>query len=580
MATLNFAEMPTSFTGEALARALQISWPTFGISYDGLSFVRVGRDLLIGYLLSVYCIGVAILCSPLGVCYHGISALGQKTIAVLTGSEAAKARANALAREHAKAMGKDLVGLFLVAFAGISLFNNLDDASDLEWWFSSSLVRTNYDQNHQLLFLPENKPGCYPHRLTLLSGQDLSLEQCPYNEMRSHAARANKGIGFFDRSIAFNSTEILRKICLRKIPNEARNPSRNFVFPHLALEPSNLTKNRYYSVSADSSLAKRVSSVVSSFLLIPLLFCFLPGALIGAFIIKPLVASIASALLSGGLIQSVIVLRFLLLPLALLIAGLFLGTGLKWLSQIWNSYRREDEFALSQRLTQQGSSLDALCALRKAALSGNPEAQQNLGLVLLASVFPRSLFKRSREEFAQVVQTLKQQVDNQTLTREMLVPLRESLKQELSQIDSFDLKVIYEAVSWLRAASINGYYGTEQCLESMFFFLPDSAFRPIEGVTEEERMRSALEGFGSRPTSFDQIARVFKQSNLEPLSREMQQIHEKIRGENLDQALVQTIEQPTFHMPPDLYRMIREYIPFFYDRTRPLFEEPAPVPHP
>ncbi len=503
-AILSASEMPVSFTGQALFFAARTKWLNFRT--DGIPdhpgwldvCVLFGRGCSKGSALIVYSIATAILCAPLGVLYHAASALRQKAIAHLSAPNA-RAHADALAWEHFKAMLTDVSGIALSVFGGLyALGYAVAPNAAIGWWFSSTHVRTGY--NDPPLVQNDDERIRSTTSKFHWGKEEASTEQCSYQKMRISAVRQWENEG---EILPLNDPQVLSGICVRgfKLSTDKTIYSNEF-----AAQPT-FHSERYVCMKGANQPAYQMhwKTALKIIGLAALAILYVGcGIWVATSVLLPL--------FTANLVGSVdLASRLFAMPgVFTLIAFLFQNGILayrhaaKWL----NKARAPAEIALSYQLTKKNlpnpqkekpippaealkNGGEALFWLKAAAHRGNSEAQRELGLCLLGAI----LRKESAAEKENFEQFQKEKIDqvsvigrNRALTELAQYRIRHTLSE--------DLPMIREALSWLQAAAINGDNQAVEIILELLYHSPDRYFRGISGDTEEERMRSLLEGFG------------------------------------------------------------------------------------
>ncbi len=585
MALLSYSEMPTSFTGHALFWAAQTRWLNFRtMPTNSSGAVVMFRGMLTGYALVAYCVGTAILCAPLGILYHGCSALYQKTITLLSGPER-KVHANALAWEHLKAMLTDISGVALVVLGGVYVLSQILNPNEgLGWWFSSSQVRTEYAGPLMILRQDDRTSsdtrGFVQHAPLFSGTEQASAEQCSYQKMRVYAIRHWEKE---EEILPLNDEEILYNICIGKLehPNLFQNdrfvpanvdfPSRQYACMNKASQPT-------YSMHWKTCL-KVIGYVALALGCIG--FAFYAASFLEFTVIIP------TLLVPGTTILKKVAALFVLNVFGVS-AGLAMSFAYVLISRMewqyakneWNQPRAITETAFAEAEAQKNNGSSALYWLRQAAHRGHGPAQLALALSLLASVVKRPRTAEEKAEAEQAGTRVRDElvargVSGEELNCRMVTAV---VQHEIQQIDPDDLLMIREALSWLRASGINAerdnYSGgdTFDLLAKLFFSPPDRLFRGISGSTEEERLRSLLEGFGHTAKNFTDAAIVFRKLNFDAIPQAIA----ASRKQRYDQSIQETTRIDLL----DLRRIITEYL-VILDRESPFFKTPVPaLPNP
>ncbi len=572
MAILSYSEMPTSFTGHAVFYAMHIN----GLSLrkienenPNFSFLAFVHFISAWAVNSIYCMGTALFCAPLGVLYHGCSSLRQKAISILSGPEA-KAHANALAWEHFKAMLIDISGICLLAL-GI-VYTPLHSGAPNEvlgWWFSSTQVRTHYAGPPLLIAENDQHLLNFHGRAPLFSGkEDASVDQCSYRTMRVYAIREWE---HSDRLLPLNHSEILYKICVGNYeePSEFEKASKDFIPARLA-SPSrsytcmkNSDKPVYSHLAQWKTYLKIVGWVALAFIEICSAF------IMGQIGISGLALAMTYLSISWGLASCL----FLFASLGL---GFIAYSFFQNAKQLWNEVHAPPELTFSHAEAAKNNGSSALHWLKQSALHGNRAAQRELALSLLAAVSKRDEIIKQRQEQAYKAAAKREHllaVSKEALTEEGIMEYFHGFlsRHTVQQIDHEELLIVHEAVSWLRVAAMNRDAAAIQFLESLFSFSKNRLFRGLSGSTEEDRLRSLLEGFGYFTFSFSSAADTFRDLNLNAIPQAISESRKKIHAEWIQKAIA---------LPKELFPLIAEYLTAL-DQESPFFTTPVPaLPNP
>jgi hypothetical protein len=450
MAVLTVSEMPASFTGQSLFWASRTSQ---------LNRFRKRNEQgrFEDFALLIYGIGTAIICAPLGVAYHGLSALGNKTISLVSAPHF-RERFDALCWEHFKAMATDIMGIAWAAF--FCFHKEFDRNEAIGMWFSSTEVRTEY-------------AGPLPPPINALSAElywgreRVGLHQCSYDKMRIYAVRHWEEQGV---NRPLNDVQLLRKICSREFEGWPHQSDFRLTFPNvkpLFLAPSTIFAKGEETPQYEWPDWQTVAMIGAC--AIGLICCMGMSSTLA--IAAPFLFQAKAAPL-------------LILPVALtaLAGAVFYGRAAlaiyEGLTLAPSDVLAPAELALFHNMIARDnfSPRAALFWLKKAASRGHRDAQKMLGVILFAAAFER------REEK-----------------------------------DPEALEILGEGVSWLQEAGINGNESARALFRGLFEPSPDRLFRGVSGVTKEERLRSFLQG--CRPANLEQLVASFKQIGT-PAARE------------------------------------------------------------
>lgn len=523
MTILSFSEMPVAFTGHALFFAARTKWLSFRRDDPHGGVGSTALSMLKGYALTAYAVCTAVLCAPLGVVYHGASALGQKTISWL-GAPNFRARANALAWEHSKAMLTDISGIALVLFGGFYTLCQITNANAaMSWWFSSTRVRTEYAgppltrmaERDEINNASKGQPVLHWGK------QEVSADECPYQKMRVYAVRKWEQNG---QSLPLNHAQIVFNICVNAFEGYSTNILKSDAIP---AQPAFLSENYACVRGADrpeyrlphwKTCLKVIVLIISGILSVALVASVTPGISILQYEMPKIAAKWILPLLTFSICP---VIAGVLVYLQLAHTA-YLNVA-KEVNVVLSSaeialYRKllERPLAAGNEANRKTEALmngeNALYWLKSAASRGNPEAQRILGLSLLAAASRRA---RTAEEIAEE-NAVRDQRGAQLAAEgiagdELDTRVSTAVQQhQISKVDHETLWIIREGASWLQAAAINRDQSARQILDSLFSITADRYFRGIAGATAADRTRSLLEGFGHRPDSFNTAITAFQ----------------------------------------------------------------------